>query len=54
MPYLSLLPSHINLVGSEIELVGFEDRERILTTAIAPLRTSLNSSLSTARPPSAF
>ena len=39
MPYLSLLPSHINLVGSEIELVGFEDRERILTTAIAPLRT---------------
>lgn len=39
MPYLSLLPSHINLVGSEIELVGFEDRERILTNAIAPLRT---------------
>ena len=39
MPFLSLLPSHINLVGSEIELVGFPDRERILAEAIAPLRT---------------
>lgn len=38
MPFLSLLPSHINLVGSEIELVGFPDRELILTSAIAPLR----------------
>ena len=39
MPFLSLLPSHINLVGSEIELVEFEDRERILARAIVPLRT---------------
>ncbi len=39
MPYLSLLPSHINLVGSEIELVEFKDRERILSSALSPLRS---------------
>jgi chromosome partitioning protein len=39
MPYLSLLPSHINLVGSEIELVEFPNRERILAAALASVRT---------------
>ncbi len=32
--YLSLLPSHINLVGAEIELVAQSDREFILKKAI--------------------
>ncbi|MCH7771203.1 MAG: ParA family protein [Bacteroidetes bacterium] len=30
MPYLDILPSNINLVGAEIELVEMEDREKIL------------------------
>ena len=33
--YLSLLPSHINLVGAEIELVSMLSREFILKNAIA-------------------
>jgi len=38
-PYFNLLPSHIKLVGAEIELVAFEERERALAKAIAPLRS---------------
>ena len=34
MPYLSLLPSSINLVGAEVELVDAEEREHILKAAI--------------------
>src|SRR3989338_6728087 len=34
MPFLSLLPSHINLVGAEIELVGREQREFLMTKAL--------------------
>jgi chromosome partitioning protein len=37
-PYLSLIPSHINLVGAEIEMVEFPDRERMLSRALAPIR----------------
>ncbi|NQU05053.1 MAG: AAA family ATPase, partial [Calditrichaeota bacterium] len=36
--YLSLLPSHIRLVGAEIELVELEERERVLTKVLDPLR----------------
>ncbi|HHE46140.1 MAG TPA: ParA family protein [Bacteroidetes bacterium] len=36
--FLSLLPSHIRLVGAEIELVNVEERERVLTVALEPLR----------------
>lgn len=38
MPFLSLLPSHINLVGAEIELVEFEAREYLLSKAIASIK----------------
>jgi chromosome partitioning protein len=38
MPYLSILPSHINLVGAEIEMVEMENRERLLSTALQPVR----------------
>jgi len=38
VPYLSVLPSHINLVGSEIEMVELERREHRLAQAIQPLR----------------
>jgi chromosome partitioning protein len=35
--YLSLLPSHINLVGAEIELVNIPQREFIMKTALAEI-----------------
>jgi chromosome partitioning protein len=39
MPHLSLVPSHINLVGAEVELVEAEHRERRMRDALAPLRS---------------
>ena len=38
MPFLSIIPSHINLVGAEIEMVEMENRERLLQTALKPVR----------------
>ncbi len=38
MPFLSLLPSHINLVGAEIEMVELEEREHRMTKALERLR----------------
>lgn len=38
LPYLDLIPAHINLVGAEIEMVDREGREKILARAIEPLR----------------
>jgi chromosome partitioning protein len=38
MPFLSVLPSHINLVGAEVELVGLEDRETRLKNALTTVR----------------
>lgn len=38
MPYLWILPSHINLVGAEIEMVSMENREQLLTMALQPVR----------------
>lgn len=35
---LHMIPSHINLVGAEIEMLDFEDRESILKNAIAPIK----------------
>ncbi len=38
MPYLSILPSHINLVGAEVELVAMEHREQRLKRGLEPIR----------------
>ena len=38
MPFLGVIPSHINLVGAEIELVEVENRELTLKTALQSLR----------------
>ncbi len=38
LPFLDLIPSHINLVGAEIEMIDRPKRERILTEALAELR----------------
>lgn len=36
IPYLAVVPSDIDLVGAEIELVGLDDRERRLREALKP------------------
>jgi chromosome partitioning protein len=38
MPYLDLIPAHINLVGAEIEMIDRPGRERILKQAIEQVR----------------
>ncbi len=38
MSYLDLVPSHINLVGAEIEMVDVPERERILRRALSAVR----------------
>src|SRR5574338_69317 len=35
MPYLDMLPSNINLVGAEIEMVDIENRESLLRNALS-------------------
>ena len=35
---LHMIPSHINLVGAEIEMLGDDNRESVLKNALAPLR----------------
>ncbi|HEY7750776.1 MAG TPA: AAA family ATPase [Ignavibacteriaceae bacterium] len=37
MPKLDLLPSNINLVGAEIEMIDLKSRERILKTAVSEI-----------------
>ena len=38
MPFLDIVPSHINLVGAEIEMIDVLEREQILKNAIAHAR----------------
>ncbi len=38
LPALSVVPSHINLVGAEIELIDRSHREHVLKTVLAPIR----------------
>jgi chromosome partitioning protein len=38
MPFLDLLPSNINLVGAEIELIDMKNREEILKNSLDPIR----------------
>ncbi len=38
MPFLDVLPSHINLVGAEIEIVDVKNRERLLAERINTVR----------------
>jgi chromosome partitioning protein len=37
MPFLDMLPSNINLVGAEIEMVDIENRETLLRNALAEI-----------------
>ena len=38
IPGLHMIPSHINLVGAEIEMLELENRESVLKNALAPIR----------------
>lgn len=38
IPYLHILPSHINLVGAEVEMVNIEQREERMKAALQPIR----------------
>ena len=38
LEFLDLVPSHINLVGAEIEMIDRDERERILLKAVSELR----------------
>ena len=38
MPFLDIVPSHINLVGAEVELVDLPNREKVLRNAVVHLR----------------
>lgn len=40
MPYLTVLPSHINLVGAEIEMINLQDREYVLKQALSSIQDS--------------
>lgn len=42
MDYLSLAPSHINLVGAEIELVNMSQREKILKNALQSIKSNFD------------
>jgi chromosome partitioning protein len=38
IPNLDLIPSHIDLVGAEIEMINFPNRENVLKQILAPLQ----------------
>jgi len=38
--YLDVLPSHIDLVGAELEMINMENREKILSAVLHPLKAS--------------
>jgi chromosome partitioning protein len=38
MPFLDIVPSHINLVGAEIEMIDLHERERVLKKALLQTR----------------
>lgn len=38
IPYLDLIPSHIDLVGAEIEMINYPNREAVLKQLIQPIK----------------
>lgn len=38
IPFLDLMPSHIDLVGAEIEMINYPERESVLKNALKPLK----------------
>jgi chromosome partitioning protein len=40
VPHLDLIPSHIDLVGAEIEMINYPERESVLKNILEPIRGS--------------
>jgi chromosome partitioning protein len=40
IPNLDLIPSHIDLVGAEIEMINYPDRENVIKAILEPVRNS--------------
>ena len=40
IPYLDLIPSHIDLVGAEIEMINYPDRESVLKNILRILKNN--------------
>ena len=38
LPYLHMIPSHIDLVGAEIEMINLKDREQKMKEALLPIK----------------
>ena len=38
VPYLEVIPSHIDLVGAEIEMINYPNREQVLKNILEPVR----------------
>lgn len=38
MPFLDILPSHIDLVGAEIEMINYPNRENVLKNVLDPIK----------------
>jgi chromosome partitioning protein len=38
IPYLDVIPSHIDLVGAEIEMINYPNRESVLKNILEPIR----------------
>jgi chromosome partitioning protein len=38
IPYLDIMPSHIDLVGAEIEMINYPNRESVLKTILEPIK----------------
>ena len=38
IPYLDVIPSHIDLVGAEIEMINYPNRETVLKNILAPVK----------------
>ena len=38
IPFLDVLPSHIDLVGAEIEMINYPNRETVLKKILEPIR----------------
>lgn len=39
MPYLDVIPSHIDLVGAEIEMINYPNRENVLKAVLEPIKS---------------
>ncbi len=40
MPHLDVLPSHIDLVGAEIEMINYPNRENVLKNVLEPIQNN--------------